>query len=178
MSDAINSSTSAPASSGMVLGQGPDGEVFVLATPEGDDSADPLTDPSKVMRLGRMAARLAEEIKDVELDEAANAQLGAVFTALLTGVISGLSEPMAAELTELTSPFGQQDNWSAGELRLAIASLVGWMEGLFQGLQTALVAQHLTNRINQDPAAKAALLSSGASPAPEHPGAAGVGMYL
>jgi len=163
---------------GVVLGQGPDGEVYVLATPDTlpGDADESITEPAKVMRIGRMISRLLDEVKEAPLDDASRARLRQIYAQSIDELAGGLDEDLAKELHRITSPFAEDSTPSDAELRIAQAQLVGWLEGLFQGLQTALVAQHMTARINEGthvaiPQAAAETVTTG-SPS------MGTGMYL
>jgi len=162
--------------SAVVLGQGPDGEVYVLSTPDGatDEADESITEPAKVMRIGRMISRLLDEVKDAPLDDASRARLSQIYAQSIDELAGGLDEDLAKELRRITSPFAADSTPSDAELRIAQAQLVGWLEGLFQGLQTALVAQHLTARINEG--TRAAIPQ--ASPEDTPTTSMGTGMYL
>ena len=157
----------------LVLGQGPNGEMYVLAAPQTDDGDDPITEPAKVMRIGRMISRLLDEVKDAPLDDASRDRLREIYAQSIDELAGGLDEDLAEELRRITTPFDASTTPSDAELRIAQAQLVGWLEGLFQGLQTALVAQHITARMNESghpviPGRQAAAEGSGMS----------TGMYL
>ncbi len=137
-----------PASKAVVLGQGPDGEMYVLTAPDGGAGDQPITEPGKVMRIGRMISRLLDEVKDAPLDEASRTRLREIYDQSIEELAGGLSEDLSQELHRIVLPFAQEAAPSDAELRIAQAQLVGWLEGLFQGLQTALVAHQLTARIN------------------------------
>jgi len=157
----------------LVLGQGPDGEVYVLAAPEGSEDLDEsITEPAKVMRIGRMVSRLLDEVKDAPLDEASRARLSRIYDQSIDELAGGLDEDLAKELRRITTPFADDSTPSDAELRVAQAQLVGWLEGLFQGLQTALVAHHISARLNEvtPPAIPPA--------APVADAGMGTGMYL
>lgn len=114
-----------------------------------DPSSDPTSaveEPAKVMRLGMMIKQLLEEVRSAPLDEAARERLAEVHERSLTELESGLSPELVAELHRITLPFNDDDDGvppSDAELRIAQAQLVGWLEGLFHGIQTALVAQQM-----------------------------------
>jgi hypothetical protein len=57
----------------------------------------------------------------------------------------GLAPELVAELERLSLPF-EDDTPSEAELRVAQAQLVGWLEGLFHGIQTTLFAQQMAAR--------------------------------
>jgi hypothetical protein len=149
MSDQKTAPSETPTTA-LVLGQGPDGEVYVLATPEsGDDSDESITEPAKVMRIGRMISRLLDEVKDAPLDDASRVRLSQIYAQSIDELAGGLDETLALELHRITTPFAADATPSDSELRIAQAQLVGWLEGLFQGLQTALVAQHISAKMSE-----------------------------
>jgi len=112
-----------------------------------DTSKDPtaaVEEPAKVMRLGMMIKQLLEEVRSAPLDEAARERLAAVHERSLAELESGLSPELVDELHRITLPFTDDgEPPSDSELRIAQAQLVGWLEGLFHGIQTALVAQQM-----------------------------------
>ena len=113
----------------------------------GDDDqrspADMVEHPAKVMRIGSMIKQLLEEVRDSPLDEAGRARLAAVHERSITELEQGLSPELVAELRRISLPFDENSTPSDAELRIAQAQLVGWLEGLFHGIQTALVAQQM-----------------------------------
>ena len=161
----------------MILGQGPNGEVYLLAAPDASagDEEDSVTEPAKVMRIGRMISRLLDEVKDAPLDAASRARLREIYAKSIDELAGGLDEDLAKELRRITTPFAEDSTPSDAELRIAQAQLVGWLEGLFQGLQTAMVAQHLTARMNEN---KPAAIPAGTSEGPPPSSPMGTGMYL
>ena len=173
----FNESAEDAIAAGVVLGQGPDGEMYVLAAQDGDseDSEESITEPAKVMRIGRMISRLLDEVKDAPLDDASRARLREIYAQSIDELAGGLDEDLARELRRITTPFAEGSTPSDAELRIAQAQLVGWLEGLFQGLQTALVAQHLSARMNQG---SRPAIPQGASEPPAPPSSMGTGMYL
>jgi len=98
--------------------------------------------PAKVMRIGTMIKQLLDEVRSAPLDEAARARLAAIHARSLHELEDGLSPELIDELERITLPF-TDDSPSDAELRIAQAQLVGWLEGLFHGIQTALVAQQM-----------------------------------
>jgi len=163
----------------VVLGQGPDGEVYVLSTPDGmpEDMDESITEPAKVMRIGRMISRLLDEVKDAPLDDASRDRLRQIYAQSIDELAGGLDEDLAKELHRITSPFAEDSTPSDAELRIAQAQLVGWLEGLFQGLQTALVAHHITARLNEG--ARVAIPQAAAAPSvAPNSSSMGTGMYL
>lgn len=102
--------------------------------------------PAKVMRIGTMVKQLLEEVRNAPLDEAARGRLAEVHDRSLRELEDGLSPDLVDELRRISLPFSDDANPSDAELRVAQAQLVGWLEGLFHGLQTALVAQEMSTR--------------------------------
>jgi len=98
--------------------------------------------PAKVMRIGTMIKQLLDEVRSAPLDDAARARLAEIHERSLRELEAGLSPELVAELHRITLPF-TDDAPSDAELRIAQAQLVGWLEGLFHGIQTALVAQQM-----------------------------------
>lgn len=98
--------------------------------------------PAKVMRIGTMIKQLLEEVRAAPLDERGRERLRAIHQSSIRELEQGLAPELRDELDRLTLPFGD-DVPSEAELRIAQAQLVGWLEGLFHGIQTALVAQQM-----------------------------------
>lgn len=133
-------------------GQGGGSERTVVVTPqgvgvhdpagEGGRAADQVEQPAKVMRLGTMLKQLLEEVRAAPLDDAARQRLADVHARSIAELKDGLAPELAEELERVMLPFGEETP-SDAELRVAQAQLVGWLEGLFHGIQTALVAQQM-----------------------------------
>jgi hypothetical protein len=102
--------------------------------------------PAKVMRIGSMIRQLLEEVKAAPLDEASRQRLKEIHAASIKELESGLAPELVEELERLTLPFTEDGTPSEGELRIAQAQLVGWLEGLFHGIQTAIYAQQVASR--------------------------------
>lgn len=117
-------------------------------TPSGDDisPADAIGEPAKVMRIGTMIKQLLEEVRAAPLDEASRVRLKEIHARSIKELEAGLSDDLREELDRLSLPFTDDSVPSDGELRIAQAQLVGWLEGVFHGLQTALVAQQMAAR--------------------------------
>ena len=103
-------------------------------------------EPAKVMRIGAMVKQLLEEVRSAPLDEAGRARLAQVHERSIAELEQGLSPDLVAELRRVALPFGEGEVPSDAELRIAQAQLVGWLEGLFHGIQTALFAQQMAAR--------------------------------
>ncbi len=108
-----------------------------------EDPSSLVGQPAKVMRIGTMIKQLLEEVRSAPLDDAARARLAEVHERSLRELEDGLSPELIEELHRITLPFSDDQTPSDAELRIAQAQLVGWLEGLFHGLQTALVAQQM-----------------------------------
>jgi hypothetical protein len=144
-------------------------------------SAASVQQPAKVMRIGSMIRQLLEEVRNAPLDEAARARLREIHTRSLRELEDGLSPELVEELERVTLPFTDDSVPSEAELRIAQAQLVGWLEGLFHGIQTALFAQQMAARAQFEEMRRQAVpgaLPSGAdAPAEGQPGQ-GPGLYL
>ncbi|CAN5128455.1 bacterial proteasome activator family protein [soil metagenome] len=107
--------------------------------------SDLVEQPAKVMRIGSMIRQLLEEVKSAPLDEASRARLAEIHRASIKELEAGLAPELVDELERLSLPFSS-DTPSDAELRIAQAQLVGWLEGLFHGIQTAIYAQQMAAR--------------------------------
>ncbi len=101
--------------------------------------------PAKVMRIGSMIKQLLDEVRTAPLDEKSRARLKEIYETSIRELSQGLSPDLSAELATLTTPFDDEAP-SESELRIAQAQLVGWLEGLFHGIQAALFAQQAAER--------------------------------
>jgi hypothetical protein len=109
---------------------------------EGGSPTDLVEQPGKVMRIGSMIKQLLEEVRSAPLDEAGRTRLAEIHRRSISELEQGLAPELIEELERITLPFGD-DAPSDAELRIAQAQLVGWLEGLFHGIQTALFAQQM-----------------------------------
>src|SRR6476469_1808814 len=118
--------------------------------PEEDADGKSLTDlveqPAKVMRIGTMIKQLLEEVRAAPLDDASRGKLAEIHKTSIRELEDGLAPELRDELERLTLPFTEDGVPSDAELRIAQAQLVGWLEGLFHGIQTALFAQQMAAR--------------------------------
>ena len=182
----------------VVAGQTSDGQVYVVgqdgmavesAPDEDGNNPDSVTDlvpePDKVMRIATMTQKLLDEIKASPLDDASRRRLGTVYASSINELKAGLDTKLADELERITEPFAEGATPSDAELRIVQAQLVGWLEGLFQGIQTALFAQQMATRAQLEQMRRGAL-PPGVTPAenqpnnptPPQPKPGGSGMYL
>ncbi len=127
-------------------------EISERAVPAGADGADApdvpdepdeesVTSPAKVMRIGSMVKQLLEEVRSAPLDEASRERLAEIYERSVTELSDALSPDLQEELHMLALPFEDGEIPSEPELRIAKAQLVGWLEGLFHGIQATLMAQ-------------------------------------
>ena len=134
---------------GKVVVVGPDG-VAVEADAEQGSGERPVTEmveqPSKVMRIGSMIRQLLEEVRAAPLDEKSRARLREIHKSSIKELEDGLAPELVEELERLSLPFAEDTVPSEAELRIAQAQLVGWLEGLFHGIQTTLFAQQMAAR--------------------------------
>jgi Protein of unknown function (DUF2587) len=109
------------------------------------ESGETVSSPAKVMRIGSMIKQLLEEVRSAPLDEAGRGRLKAIYDESVTQLAETLSPDLRDELTTLAPPF-DDGTPSEAELRIAQAQLVGWLEGLFHGIQATLFAQQMAAR--------------------------------
>ena len=114
--------------------------------PEAELPNESVTEPAKVMRIGSMVRQLLEEVRSTELDEKSRERLAEIYDRSIVEIATALSPDLAEELHMLALPFKEGEIPSEGELRIAKAQLVGWLEGLFHGIQATLFAQQLAAR--------------------------------
>src|SRR4051794_21131960 len=169
---------------------GPDDPRVVIVGPDGMATAGPARDddrdhdgaegdgdgernitelveqPAKVMRIGGMIRQLLEEVKSAPLDEASRARLAGIYRSSISELEAGLAPELVEELERLSLPFSS-DTPSEAELRIAQAQLVGWLEGLFHGIQTAIYAQQVAARAQLEQMRRA--LPPGSMPSDQGP---------
>ena len=102
--------------------------------------------PAKVMRIATMIKQLLDEARQAPLDEASRSRLHDIYETSVAELGKGLSADLREELDRVTPPFGEQATPTEGELRIAQAQLVGWLEGLFHGIQATMFAQQMAAR--------------------------------
>jgi len=166
---------------------GPDGRpVGTMPMPHGaveDDGgpaaglAEMVEQPAKVMRIGTMIKQLLEEVRAAPLDDASRQRLRDIHQSSIRELEQGLAPELREELERITLPFAENETPSDAELRIAQAQLVGWLEGVFHGIQTALFAQQMAARAQLEEMRRKALPGGQAGPAqPDH--RPGGGQYL
>lgn len=104
-----------------------------------------VTEPAKVMRIGSMVKQLLEEVRNSQLDVGSRERLAEIYERSVVELANALSPDLQQELRMLALPFSDGVP-SEGELRIAQAQLVGWLEGLFHGIQATLFAQQMAAR--------------------------------
>lgn len=117
-----------------------------MAPPVAADQMETVTAPAKVMRIGSMVKQLLEEVRSSPLDEASRERVAEIYERSIVELTEALSPDLQDELHHLALPFKEGEVPSDGELRVAKAQLVGWLEGLFHGIQATLFAQQIAAR--------------------------------
>jgi hypothetical protein len=151
MNDPLNPEANPP---GKVVVVGPDGMATDGGTADGGNGEtggerpvlEMVEQPAKVMRVGSMIRQLLEEVRAAPLDEKSRVRLKAIHESSIKELEDGLAPELVAELERLSLPFTEGEVPSEAELRVAQAQLVGWLEGLFHGIQTTLFAQQMAAR--------------------------------
>jgi len=118
-------------------------QPVVIVGGQDGDITDMVEQPAKVMRIGTMIKQLLEEVRAAPLDEASRNRLKEIHKRSIEELEDGLAPELREELERLSLPFTEEGTPSDAELRIAQAQLVGWLEGLFHGIQTALFAQQM-----------------------------------
>jgi hypothetical protein len=137
----------------------------------GEEAGEAVQHPAKVMRIASMARQLLDEVRQTELDQPSRSRLREVYETSVQELADVLSPDLREELTRLSLPF-DQDAPSDAELRVAHAQLVGWLEGLFHGIQAMLFAQQMESRQRLEEMRRRSLPAPGEQP---HQGS---GQYL
>jgi len=120
-----------------------------------------VTAPAKVMRIGSMIKQLLDEVRSMTLDNPSRERLAEIYERSIAELTTALSPDLQEELRTLALPFKDGEIPSDAELRIAKAQLVGWLEGLFHGIQATMFAQQLSMRQQSEQKQ----IQSGASPA-------------
>ena len=137
-------------------------EVVQDAQADGrEQQSEAVEQPAKVMRIGSMIKLLLEEVRqsDADLDEPSRDRLREIYETSVTELATALSPDLRDELGRLAHPFAGTNAPSEGELRIAKAQLVGWLEGLFHGIQAAMFAQQAAARQQFEELRRRGLLS-------------------
>ena len=134
-------------------------------------AGDAVEQPAKVMRIGAMVRQLLEEVRSAPLDEASRSRLREIYETSVKELSEVLSPELREELARLSLPFDDKSP-TESELRVAHAQLVGWLEGLFHGIQAMLFAQEMQSRAQLEEMRRRGL------PGPSEPGERERGTYL
>ena len=148
---------------------------------DGKSLTDLVEQPAKVMRIGTMIKQLLEEVRAAPLDDASRNRLRDIHRKSIRELEEGLAPELRDELERLTLPITDESIPSDAELRIAQAQLVGWLEGLFHGIQTALFAQQMAARAQLEQMRQGALPPGVTGPPQGQlggPGSPGTGQYL
>jgi hypothetical protein len=125
-------------------------DVLIPSVVAADDEDRPhheaVESPGKVMRIGSMIKQLLEEVRQTELDEPSRERLREIYDTSIRELSESLSPDLQEELARLALPFEPDTAPTGPELRIAKAQLVGWLEGLFHGIQATLFAQQMAAR--------------------------------
>lgn len=132
----------APAAAGAVER----GELVADQAAPAEQLSETISEPAKVMRIGSMVKQLLDEVRSAPLDEASRERLAEIYERSITELMDAFSPDLQDELRMLALPFRDGEVPSDAELRIAKAQLVGWLEGLFHGIQATLFAQQLAAR--------------------------------
>jgi hypothetical protein len=131
-------------------------------------ATESIEQPAKLMRIGSMVKQLLEEVRQAPLDDASRGRLKEIYEQSVRELADGLSPDLVAELDRVSIPFDADATPSDAELRIAHAQLVGWLEGLFHGIQATLVAQQMAARAQLDQIRQQSLPQG--DPGPGRPG--------
>jgi hypothetical protein len=133
-------------SDGSVPAIAPDEVLGTTSTEGGDESkTESINQPAKVLRIGSMVKTLLDEVRAAPLDDKSRVRLREIYEQSIRDLSEGLSPDLVAELESLALPFDSEAP-SDAELRIAQAQLVGWLEGLFHGIQATLMSQQMAAR--------------------------------
>ncbi len=174
-----NTRTADQKEDGSVIVVGPDGRP--MGTVDADGSVSPeepgnlIEQPAKVMRIGSMIKQLLEEVRAAPLDEASRNRLRDIHQSSIRELEQGLAPELREELERITLPFTEGETPTDAELRIAQAQLVGWLEGVFHGIQTALFAQQMAARAQLEEMRRRALPGGPSAHPEQRPGG---GQYL
>jgi hypothetical protein len=163
---------------GTPLGTAPMPDMVDGEIEGGSDVSNLVEQPAKVMRIGTMIKQLLEEVRAAPLDEASRNRLKQIHQRSILELEDGLAPELRDELERLSLPFTEDSAPSEAELRIAQAQLVGWLEGLFHGIQTALFAQQMAARVQLEQMRRGALPPGTGAEGSEGPHLRSTGQYL
>ncbi len=140
---------------------------------EGDEAGEQISSPTKLIRIASMVRTMLDEVRHAPLDEAGRRRLREIYERTMEELQDVLSDELSDELSEMVLPFSA-DAPSESELRLAQAQLVGWLEGLFHGIQATLFQQQIATQSQLEEMRRRAALEAGSGRGPT----GGTGQYL
>ena len=168
-----------PSPEPMPTGPGAEPETPEIVEETGEGQSTTVSEPAKVMRIGTMIRQLLEEVRSTDLDEPGRDRLRDIYETSVAELADSLSPDLRAELERLALPFDAEDVPSGAELRIAQAQLVGWLEGLFHGIQATLFAQQAAARQQLELMQQSQPLPPGQGRRPgQPPSGDGGGVYL
>ena len=149
----------------------PAGRTAPSGRPDGDDDSQPaVAEPAKVMRIGSMIKQLLEEVRTTDVDIGGRNRLREIYETSVRELSGALSPELQDELRSLVMPFSDHEVPSESELRIAQAQLVGWLEGLFHGIQATLFAQQMAAQQQLEQMKQSQALSAGGQRPPQSGG--------
>jgi hypothetical protein len=137
-------------------------------------SPETITEPAKLLRIASMVRELLEETRHASMDEPGRKRLLDIYHRSIDELGGSVSPDLKEELQELVPPL--EDLPSEAEMRVAQAQLVGWLEGLFHGIQAAMFAQQMAARQQFEEVRRRGLMAQ--NPQQEQSGVASRGQYL
>jgi hypothetical protein len=141
-----------------------------------DGAQETITEPAKLLRIASMVRELLEETRQAPLDEDGRRRLADVYQRSVEELRESISGDLREELAALAPPVDEVP--SESEIRIAQAQLVGWLEGLFHGIQAAMFAQQAAARAQFEELRRRGLPGGQTEPAPPGDGPARSGQYL
>ena len=132
-----------------------DGSVPEVVADPGMEGAPPaptetVEHPARVMRIASMIKQLLDEVRHAPLDDAGRSRLREIYKTSVRELADSMSPDLRDELARVTLPFAESETPSEPELRIAQAQLVGWLDGLFHGIQATVFAQQMAARSQMD----------------------------
>ena len=121
-------------------------QISEIVEEQGENTLETVTAPAKVMRIGSMIKQLLDEVHSMSLDMPSRERLAEIYERSIVELAEALSPDLQEELRMLALPFNDGEVPTDAELRVAKAQLVGWLEGLFHGIQATMFAQQLSMR--------------------------------
>jgi hypothetical protein len=164
--DVTNDGMGENSSDGAVPAIAPDEVLGTMDEAGGEETkTESINEPAKVLRIGSMVKTLLDEVRQAPLDDKSRVRLREIYEQSIRDLSEGLSPDLVAELESLALPFDSEAP-SDAELRIAQAQLVGWLEGLFHGIQATLMSQQMAARAQLEEMRQRGLPAAGDSGGP------------